>query len=98
MQILVEVIANAGEPSVRALRVRPVSGQFEREYRVWCSVSEREAKSMRGIYRVGATWVTPKSRERYLRVSLHEPWVPVTASRARAILANSGSRASQVGS
>jgi hypothetical protein len=77
VEIVVETIQNLGEPSARSIRVRPLPGQFDREYRVWCSVSEREAKSMRGCYRVVASWVVPVGRERYLRISPSERWVPI---------------------
>lgn len=86
MEIIVETIPNLGEPSARSIRVRPAAGQFDREYRVWCSVSEREAKSLRGLYRVEVSWVVPSTRQRYLRISRSDEWVPVTVAQASAFM------------
>jgi hypothetical protein len=85
MQLVVETFRNLGEPSSRPIRVRPVAGQLPGDFRVWCSVSQREAKPVGALFRVSASWVLPKGREPYLRISPGEPWIPVSPADALAL-------------
>lgn len=83
MELIVETFRNLGEPSTKPIRVRPLAGQVEVDCRVWCSVSEREAKPVGALFRVEVSWVHPKGREPYLRISPSEPWTPVTLREAK---------------
>ena len=87
MELIVETFINVGESSPRHIRVRPLPGQLDREYRVWCSVSAREEKSIGTLYRVLTTWVRAEGRDPYLRISPNDPWHPVTATEARRLIA-----------
>ncbi len=86
-EIIVETFWNEGEPSVREIRVRPVPGQLAGEYRVWCSVAQRNAATVGSLFRVAVSWVAPNGRAPYLRISTEEDWVPVTEEEAAAFIA-----------
>lgn len=89
MDIIVETFRNPGEPTSRAVRVRPVKGQFAVDYRVWCSVQQRESKSIGSLFRVPVTLVHQPDGNSYLRVELYIPFIPVSKEEARVYLANS---------
>lgn len=92
MQIVIQTFTNFGEPSAERVRTKPYPGQFDRDYRVWCSTSQREAALADSLFLVEATWVTPESREPYLRVGLNKPWIPVTVAKAKAHVAKLAGR------
>ena len=81
--IVIETFRNRGEPSSALVRARPYSGQFDRDYRVWCFISQRESARLGALFLVHATWVKPKLRDPYLRVGLKDPWEPLTITQAR---------------
>jgi len=83
MEIVIETFRNLGEPSSRPIRVRPIPGQFEESYRVWCSVAMRRAKPIGSLFRVEVTLVQQPQGEAYMRIGLHAPWVPITADEAK---------------
>lgn len=83
MEIIVETFRNPGEPSSRPIRVRPIPGQFKDNYRVWCSVAMREAKPIGSFFRVQVSLVHQPQGETYLRVGLHDPWIPITENAAK---------------
>lgn len=83
MEIVVETFRNPGEPSSRPIRVRPVTGQFKENYRVWCSVAMRKAKPIGSLFRVQVSLVHQPQGETYLRIGLHAPWIPVAADEAK---------------
>jgi len=92
MQIIIQTFLNPGEPSAERVRVKPYTGQFDREYRVWCSTSRRKTALPDSLFLVEAAWVSQSFREPYLRVDLKEPWKPITVSQAKAQVAKLGGR------
>jgi hypothetical protein len=82
MQIIIEIFKNIGEPSSNELRVRPLSGQFNKNYRVWCSKKMRSACSVGALFRVLVTRVHQPDGDSYLRIGLHTNWEPVTHDEA----------------
>lgn len=88
MDIIVETFRNPGEPTSRAVRVRPVKGQFAVDYRVWCSVKQRESKPIGSLFRVPVTMVHQPDGDSYLRVELNRPFIPLTTEEARQFLDN----------
>lgn len=88
MEIVVETFRNPGEPSSRPIRVRPISGQFKDNYRVWCSVAMRKAKPIGSLFRVQATLVHQPQGEAYLRVGLNDVWIPVSAEEAKQFISH----------
>jgi protoheme ferro-lyase len=92
MQIVIQTLTNFGEPSAERVRVKPYPGQFELDYRVWCSTSQREAALANSLFLVDTTWVTPESRQPYLRVGLKKPWIPLTVAQAKGHVAKLAGR------
>lgn len=88
MEIIVETYRNPGEPSTRPIRVRPLTGQFDREYHVWCSVAMRKIQPIGSLFRVHASLVHQPQGDDYLRIGLHSPWVPATIEAARQFVIN----------
>lgn len=82
MQIIVETFHNRGEPSSSEVRVRPLVGQFEETYRVWCSKAMRRAWPVGELFRVWVSRVDQPDGESYLRIGLNDPWEPVSLSEA----------------
>ena len=78
MRIVIETFLNPGEPSSATVRVRPAAGQFEGDFRVWCSNSKREAAGPNRLFLVDATWVTSDTRKPQLRVELNSVWQPIS--------------------
>lgn len=78
MQIIVETFINPGEPSSSSIRVRPLAGQFEVDYRVWCSQYRRNSQPPGALFLVQATLVGPSHGNPYLRIGLYEEWEQVT--------------------
>lgn len=83
MEIIVVTFRNPGEPSSRPIRVRPIPGQFKENYRVWCSVAMRKSKPIGSLFRVQVSLVHQPQGETYLRIGLHDPWIPVSESEAK---------------
>ena len=83
MEIIVETFRNPGEASSRPIRVRPVPGQFNENFRVWCSVSMRKTKQIGARFRVKVSLVHQPQGESYLRIGLNDPWVPVSEHEAK---------------
>ena len=83
MRIVVETFLNPGEPSSAKIRVRPVGGQFDSDFRVWCSNSRRESVGPNRKFLVHATWVLSETRKPQLRVELDSEWISVSESEAR---------------
>lgn len=88
MEIIVETFRNNGEPTSRAVRVRPIKGQFDRDYRVWCSVKQREFRPVGSLFRVPVTLVNQPDGDSYLRVELKSTFVPVTSQEAFEFIRN----------
>jgi hypothetical protein len=91
-EVIIETFRNTGEPSSKPVRVRPIAGQFDHDFRVWCSASKREAVTAKSRFRVQASWVTGAGRETYLRVGLEEEWVSVTDAEVKAHLLKLGGK------
>lgn len=83
MQIVIETFRNHGEPSANPVRVRPLPGQLARDYRVWCSVTQRESFPVGAMFRVIVTWVRPAEKEPYLRIAPGDCWEPLTSEEAQ---------------
>lgn len=81
-EVIIETFWNDGEPSSNPVRVRPVDGQFDRDYRIWCSIEQRTSPPVGSLFRVVVTWVRQRGREPYLRISPHDLWIPVNAQEA----------------
>ncbi len=82
VQIVVETFHNPGEPSARPVRVRPIPGQFNRSYRVWCSVAARRERPVGSLFLVHVTEVHQPQGESYLRISQREEWQPISTAQA----------------
>jgi hypothetical protein len=87
MRIVVETFLNPGEPSSAAVRVRPSDGQFEGDFRVWCSNAKREAAGPNKLFLVDATWVLSSTRKPQLRVELDSDWQLITWEEALNVIA-----------
>jgi hypothetical protein len=87
IQIIVETLWNTGEPSARQIRVHPLPGQLQHEYRIWCSVAQRERYPVGSLFKVDVSWVIPKSREPYLRIDPSQEWQVVSKAEATAFVA-----------
>lgn len=83
MKIVIETFKNIGEPSSKRVRVRPASGQLNGEYKIWCSVSQREFYPIGSLFIVEATWVTPSNRKSFLRISPKDDWQLITTEHAK---------------
>jgi hypothetical protein len=91
-EVIIETFRNPGEPSSQPVRVRPVPGQFDEDFRVWCSTSKRETVNAGSRFRVQASWVVGAGRETYLRVGLDQEWEPMTEIQVREYLMRLGAR------
>lgn len=74
MLIVVETFLNPGEPSRSPVRVRPLRGQFHKDYRVWCSKAMRAAWKVDSLFLVSVSFVVQEHKRTHLRISLKEPW------------------------
>ena len=87
IEVIIETFWNDGEPPSNPVRVRPLGGQLDRDYRVWCSVKQRENPPVGSLFRVVVTWVKQSGREPYLRISPNSSWTPVNAREAKQFVA-----------
>jgi hypothetical protein len=83
MLIVVQTFRNVGEASSRPVRARPIVGQFEVSYRVWCSKALRTAWPINSLFLVSVTRVQQAGKQAYLRISLDEPWERVSEQTAK---------------
>ena len=83
MRIVVETFLNSGEPSSAKICVRPVVGQFDVDYRVWCSASRREIVRPNRMFLVDATWVLSEVRRPQLRIALDSEWQSLSIQDAK---------------
>ena len=90
MEILVETFYNPGEPSSNPIRVRPFPGQkFSSHFRVSCSVSMRESKSVGSLFRVNVSLVHQPDADPYLKIRNDEVWVSIDEKDAREFILRS---------
>jgi hypothetical protein len=76
MELIVETYPNPGEPSSRAVRVRPVDSQLT-EFRVSCSVALRTAWKVGQRFKIEVQWVYAENRKPYLRMLEEHGWTPL---------------------